>query len=192
VNNHRLTAVVLLSVFLGLSGCRQEQPVVKLVNGAQEPSLLFEGFHMVSMQGVEREWDFYARGTQVFERENMARAQDIKVIYWRKGKAVSTLTARRGFLRTDSRSIRAEQQVVMVSEEGVTLRTEQLQWDNTKGIIFTDQPVTIERSDSVLTGIGMEADSELRHIEILAQVNIRVKSLKSLRRGTPTPTTVTP
>jgi hypothetical protein len=39
----------------------------------------------------------------------------------------------------------------------------------------------VERGDSVLTGVGMDADSELKHVEILAKVNIRVKSLKSLK-----------
>lgn len=179
----------LLALLPVLSGCGQEQPSVRLLNSAVEPSLLFEGFHMVSTQQGEREWDFYARAAQVFERENMARAQDIKVDYWRKGKVTSTLTARRGFLRTDTRFIRAEKEVVMVSEEGAVLRTELLQWDNAKSRIYTDQPVTVEREGSILTGVGLEADSELKHIEVLSQVNIRVKSLKTLRtlQGTPVP-----
>lgn len=136
---------------------------------------------MVSMQGGEREWDFYARAAQVFERDNLARAQSIQVIYWRGGKTVSTLTAQRGFFRTDTRFIRAEQDVVMVSEEGAVLRTELLEWDNAQGKIFTDHPVTIERGDSVLSGVGMEADSGLRHINILAKVNLNVRSLKDLK-----------
>ena len=186
----KIIIVATLAAFpLGLSGCGQEQPNVHLKNGGAEPSLLFEGFHMTSTQRDEREWDLYARAAQVFERENIARAQDIKVIYWRKGQAVSTLTAQRGFLRTDTRFIRAEKDVVMVSEEGAILHTEVLQWDNAKGRIFTDAPVTVERGNNILTGVGMEADSELKRIDILSQVNIQVKSIKDLQteQGTPTP-----
>lgn len=186
-NGCRASAGALLLV-LGLgAGCSQELPSIRLTGNGSEPTLLFEGFHMVSTQKGEREWDFYARAAQIFEREELARAQDIKVVYWREGRAVSTLTARRGFLQTETRRIRAEQDVVMVSDQGV-LRTEMLQWDNVKGLITTDQAVTVERGQDVLTGVGLEADSELKHVEVLSQVRIRVRSTRALT----TPGTVVP
>jgi LPS export ABC transporter protein LptC len=171
----------LLVLALGLTcGCAQEPPSIRLAANGQEPTLLFEGFHMISTQGGEREWDFYARAAQIYERQNLARAQDIKVVYWRGGKEVSSLTARRGFLQTETRYIRAEKDVVMVSAQGDVLRTEMLQWDNARGIITTDQPVTVERGSNVLTGVGLRADSDLKNVEVLAQVKIRVRSMKTL------------
>lgn len=178
-NGCRAFVGALLLVLGLLSGCSQEPPTIRLTGNGSEPTLLFEGFHMVSTQKGEREWDFYARAAQIFEREELARAQDIKIVYWRGGRAVSTLTARRGFLQTETRQIRAEQDVVMVSDQGV-LRTEMLQWDNAKGLITTDRAVTVERGEDVLTGVGLEADSELKHVEVLSQVRIRVRSARSL------------
>ncbi len=180
-------------VGLLLAGCGQEpQPSIHLSNmgnKALEPTLMFEGFRMVSTRGQEREWDFTARACQIFELDNMARAQDIKIVYWRNGRPASTLTARKGFIQTVTHDTRAEQDVVMVSQEGAVLRTERLQWNNQKGRIYTDLPVSIERGTSVMTGVGLEADSELKHIEVLSQVNIQVRSIKDLKigQGTPTP-----
>ncbi|NTV53209.1 MAG: LPS export ABC transporter periplasmic protein LptC [Candidatus Firestonebacteria bacterium] len=176
-------AVGLLVWFL--VGCSPEpQPNINLapaVGKVEEPNLMFEGFRMVSTRGAQREYDFIARAAQIFERDNMARAQDIKIIYWRQGKPASTLTARRGFVNTVTHDMRAEQQVVMVSQEGAVLRTERLHWDNLRGRIYTELPVTVERGTNVMTGVGLEADSELKHIEVLSRVNIRVRSLKELK-----------
>jgi LPS export ABC transporter protein LptC len=158
-----------------------------MLDKAQEPNLMFEGFRMVSTRGHDREWDFTARACQIFERDNMARAQDIKIVYWRNNKPASTLTARRGFIRTDTHDTRAEQNVVMVSQAGAVLRTERLHWDNQKGRIYTDLPVIVERGTSVMTGVGLEADSELKHVEILSQVNIKVRSIKELKTGLAAP-----
>lgn len=183
---------LLACLWLGSCGCgEQEEPKVRL-SGAlaskPEPTLLFEGFHMVSTLGLRREWDFSARAAQVFERERVARAQDIKVVYWRQDRPVSTLTAKRGFIQTDTNNLRAEQDVVMVSDNGVTLRTQWLAWDQRLRKIYTDQPVVIERPGSILRGVGLEADSELKHLEILSQVDIKVRSLKDLKASlTPTP-----
>jgi LPS export ABC transporter protein LptC len=179
-------------MMLLLAGCAAEpQPNINLapaVGRAEEPNLMFEGFRMVSTRGALREYDFLARAAQIFERDNMARAQDIKIVYYRGGKPSSTLTARRGFVNTVTHDMRAEQQVVMISQEGAVLRTERLHWDNRKGRIYTDLPVTVERGTSVMTGVGLEADSELKHIEILSRVNIRVRSLKELKSDFATPT----
>jgi LPS export ABC transporter protein LptC len=177
-------------IMLGLgSACNQEPPKLSLPSYPKqaEPTVLFEGFHMRSMNSDSPEWDFSARAAQIFERDQWARAQDISVIYYDKGKPVSTLTAGRGFFETQGRNMRAEQNVVMVSQEGSILKTELLQWDNTKNKIFTDRPVTVIREGNVLTGIGLLADSELKHIEILSRVDIRVRSWKSLQNVAPSP-----
>jgi LPS export ABC transporter protein LptC len=181
----------LLLLWLPLSGCTPSRPATslnRLPAAAQQPTLMFEGFKMTSMRGLEKEWDFTARAAQVFERENTARAQDIRVVYWRQGKEASTLTAKRGFIQTETRDLRAENQVVMVSQEGVVLRTERLSYDHVHGELTTDLPVRVEREGSVLTGVGLRADSGLKRVNILSDVKINVPSIKSLKPQSITPT----
>jgi len=155
-------------------------------DAVEEPTILFEGFHMVSTNQGSVEWKFTARAAQIYEKANMAKAQDIRIVYWKNGRPGSTLTAKRGFVKSDTHAIRAEQDVVVVSEDGVVLRTERLNWNHQLGKMDTDQPVTVERDGSVLTGVGLRADSGLRQVEILANVQIKVPSVKRLRPlGTP-------
>ncbi len=176
-----LLAVGLLTV---LPGCAPEPPSVRLapITGSEnDPTIMFEGFKMVSTKGAQQRWIFRARAAQIYEKINLAKAQDIEMIYLKNGKAQSTLTAKKGLLNTKTNHMEARDRVKMVSSDGVVLTTEKLDWDQSRERIYTNQPVRVERQDSILTGIGLEADSELRHLEILAKVHIKLKSLKGLK-----------
>lgn len=179
-----------VSVWFGLglllaAGCGNEPPKIRLAaisNGAAGPTMLFEGFHMVATRGNKLEWEFYARAAQVYEKIRVAKAQDIRVVYWRNNEVVSTLTARRGVIQTDNNNLRAEDNVEMISKEGVRLLTERLQWDQVRQKIYTDLPVRVERKGSILTGVGLETDSELKQLDVLSHVKINVPSVKELRK----------
>jgi LPS export ABC transporter protein LptC len=174
---------LLCGLFFSLLGCTQDPPTIRLAaisGGSEEPTMLFEGFRMVSTKGKTVEWEFTARAAQIYEKINLAKAQDIQILYWRNGKVISTLTADRAVIQTDTNDMRAEENVVMVSHEGVLLYTERLNWNHTKEIIYTDLPVRVVREGSVLTGVGLETDSELKHLEVLSDVKIKVRSLEEL------------
>jgi len=178
-----LRRLVLLAVVCLLGGCAEEPPAVRLApitGGAEEPTMLFEGFRMTSTRDAAVEWEFAARSAQIYEKIHLAKAQDIKMIYWQKGKAVSTLTAHRGIINTENNDMRAEEQVEMISAEGVRLTTERLDWNHQLQRLRTDLPVRVERRNSVLTGVGLEADSELKHVNVLADVKITIPSLDDL------------
>ncbi|MCD4812252.1 LPS export ABC transporter periplasmic protein LptC [bacterium] len=167
------------------AGCRQAPPAVRLaaITGHDEPTMLFEGFRMVSTKLQTIEWEFVARSAQIFEKINLAKAQDVKVVYWRQEKIMSTLTAERGVIETGTNNMRAEKNVVMVSHEGIRLYTDQLYWDHEHEKIYTDLPVRVVRETSVLTGVGLRSDSELKHIEVLSDVNIQIESVKDLENA---------
>jgi len=188
---HVASKRIILPLFIvGLWGCSQEPPAVRLApitGGNEEPTMLFEGFRMVSTNCQTVEWEFQARAAQIYEKISLAKAQDINIKYWRDNKVVSTLTAKRGLIQTDTNNMRAEENVVMVSHEGVRLYTERLYWNHQQKKIYTDLPVRVEREGSILTGVGLEADSELKQIEVLSDVKIKVRSLEELERPAKSP-----
>jgi len=60
----------------------------------------------------------------------------------------------------------AKNNVVAVNEEGDSLKTEELIWEEKKGKIFSDQFVKIIRKDQIINGIGFESDQDLMNWEI--------------------------
>ncbi|NOQ24051.1 MAG: LPS export ABC transporter periplasmic protein LptC [Bacteroidales bacterium] len=60
----------------------------------------------------------------------------------------------------------AENDVVSISDEGDTLNTEFLIWDEKKGKIYSDTYVRITNSDGIIHGTGFEANQDLSDIKI--------------------------
>lgn len=60
----------------------------------------------------------------------------------------------------------AKNNVIAVNEEGDSLKTEELIWEEAKEKIYTDQFVKIIRKDQIINGIGFESDQDLMNWEI--------------------------
>ena len=60
----------------------------------------------------------------------------------------------------------AENDVVSVSDEGDTLNTEFLIWDERKGKIYTDRYVRITNKDGIIHGKGFEANQDFSNWKI--------------------------
>ncbi|HAK00384.1 MAG TPA: LPS export ABC transporter periplasmic protein LptC [Bacteroidales bacterium] len=85
--------------------------------------------------------------------------QGISVVFYDSLMNVSaTLEAdlAKNFLDRDL--FEARNNVVVVNERGETLNTEQLFWDQTRGIIYTEKFVQITSQDEILHGEGFESD----------------------------------
>lgn len=78
----------------------------------------------------------------------------------------STLTARRGQIDDVTRDFEAYDNVVVVSDNGTTLRTERLFWTNETRKIHTDAFVDIAGPKERIRGHGMVSDQDLKHYTI--------------------------
>jgi LPS export ABC transporter protein LptC len=83
------------------------------------------------------------------------------------GKEGSKLTAQRGTIRSDERTMRVAGDVVFVNTKGETLKTEELHWIQDSAIVRTDKPVAIQRKNDVIHGEGMRAAEDFSWYEIL-------------------------
>jgi len=78
------------------------------------------------------------------------------------GGPVARLTAERGTMDEGTMNVTAAGRVVVISEQGDTLRTDLLRWANAQGKIYGDGTVEIATKVVVETGVGLEASPDLR------------------------------
>ena len=78
----------------------------------------------------------------------------------------SRLTARRGRVNDLTRDFEAYENVVVVSDDGTTLKTDRLFWTNATRVIHTDAYVEITSPTEEIRGVGMESDQSLRNYKI--------------------------
>jgi LPS export ABC transporter protein LptC len=120
---------------------------------------------------------------------HMTKYETPKVVYFDEGVEVdfydeagnhtSNLTSERGEYYEKTEDVVGIGNVVVVSDSGVTLMTEVIKWDNSRGKIFSDTMVTIitEEQDT-LYGKGLESDPNLGHWVILKPWGISQRRIK--------------
>ena len=83
-----------------------------------------------------------------------------------EGQHTSLLTARSGRVNDATRDFEAYDHVVVVSDSGTTLKTEQLFWKNSGRSIHTDAYVDILSPTEHIMGTGMVSDQGLKNYRI--------------------------
>ncbi|MGD0338440.1 MAG: LPS export ABC transporter periplasmic protein LptC [Bacteroidota bacterium] len=78
----------------------------------------------------------------------------------------SVLTSRKANVNDLNHDLEAIDNVVVVSDSGTILRTEQLQWTNATRIIHTKSFVSISSATEDLQGTGLESDQSLKNYKI--------------------------
>jgi LPS export ABC transporter protein LptC len=130
-----------------------------------------------SEQGV-RSAVIHAELVAVYEKLDMKKAKEIHVDFFDElGNKTSVLVADSGFIQEKKQRFEARGNVVVTTEEDVTLATESLRWNPETNKIVTDDFVTITRGADVITGIGLEADQELKHFIIKKKVQAQIKEV---------------
>jgi len=82
----------------------------------------------------------------------------------------SCLTALEGEVDEKIGDLFARGTVVIITRDGHKLETEELRWDNDLEKVVSDCFVRLTKGESVVTGVGIESDAELRSYTIRSQV----------------------
>lgn len=94
-----------------------------------------------------------------------------------QGDSTSVLTAKSGSMYDLKNDFEAIGNVVVISKDGKTLKTEKLRWDESKQKILTDEFVTITTAEGdTLTGQGFESDQSLNFWKINKPAGVTSKA----------------
>ena len=89
---------------------------------------------------------------------------NITVDFYNDQDSISTiLTAKRGKVNDATNDLYAFDSVVVVSDSGTTLKTDELMWRNKDRKIVSDKFVTILSPKEKIQGYGFESDQNLRN-----------------------------
>jgi len=84
----------------------------------------------------------------------------------RDGSHNSVLTADSGIVFNQTNNLVAYGEVVVVSDSGIVLETQELRWDNERQKIISDVPVRFTTQDDTLVGDSFISDPDLSNYEI--------------------------
>jgi LPS export ABC transporter protein LptC len=104
--------------------------------------------------------------------------------YNQEGKHTSTLRADSALVREKSRLLEGFGNVKIVTDDGRTLNSPHLAWDDKDRLITTDSLVVITHGSDVMSGNGFSSDPELTHIRLRHQVRGTITDTKALDDST--------
>jgi LPS export ABC transporter protein LptC len=97
--------------------------------------------------------------------------------YDEQGKHKSVLTAARGKVFDDREDMVATGNVILVSDNGITLYSEELIWNNKEQKIISNVPVKITTESETMYGDSLRSDPDLINPEI---INVHGSSKKKI------------
>jgi LPS export ABC transporter protein LptC len=170
VRPERARAFVLLAAFTLLQGCgeRARPPVIPIQPGKDIPdqeswdaTITFTDSGRVS--GLLRS-GYIAKFLE--DRFTLLDSGIVVDFYDDSRRHTSVLTARRGKINDVTNDFEARGNVVVRSDSGTVLRTEELFWDNKKRKVTTEAYVEIVSPTEEIRGTGLESDQSLTNYTI--------------------------
>ncbi len=133
------------------------------------------------------EAELHARHMMRWNGQKMTTfGQGLRVEFYEKGVHNATLTSDSGEVRGHTNNLTAIGNVVIVSDSGLTMRTEKIYWDDQKQKIIADGFVTMTSDEDTLNGYEFESNRDLTNWKMKNAFGRSARDI-DLRTGTVKP-----
>ncbi|MBI2384961.1 MAG: LPS export ABC transporter periplasmic protein LptC [Elusimicrobia bacterium] len=157
---HALAALLLACSACGRTGEAERE----------ERRQVMEGLTLSQSDKGEPSWTLKSSRAILREDAKLATLTEPVMEFYKKGKAVSRVTALSGEVDTDSHGVRLSSSVVLDSfDDRSRLTTTELFYDSTRGRFTTTADILVKRPEGVLRGRGLEAKPDLSEIRVFNQ-----------------------
>lgn len=171
-----LTTRIFTSIFLVCAGCTEpDNPVPQSTTLQQFPTSEATNATTVFLTESVVTTRIHSGRIISYSDQDSAWAYKLDVDFFnRLGKHTSTLNADSALIREKVRLLEGFGNVRIVTDDGRTLESSHLAWDDAGRLITTDSLVTITRGEDVMKGYGFSSDPELTRIRLRRQVSGRI------------------
>lgn len=159
-------------LLLAAGGCnRPVETQVAAPSDSLQPLMTLEHPVIDITQGAKLEAKVFARKIDMFPGDDRTHADSVYVEFFDdSGKVYSHLSSKSALLYEKKQLISGLGDCVVKHDNGVTLKSETLNWDPRTRMITTDDPVVITRGRNQVSGTGFQSDFDFRRIEIRSNV----------------------
>ena len=166
-----LVACVVVCLGLCGHGCGKSSDSRPVGAAVETPDQEVGDFSLTeSVQGTPK-WTLWAEWAAIYNEKAQVQARNVRIDFFEEtGKKFSELKADSGTIYQRTNDMEATGDVVVRTEEGITLETQSLKWLNASQKILSEDFVKITQGRDVLTGVGLVSDASLNEFEIKSQV----------------------
>ena len=159
------------AVIVGCQDQGQQAPSADTDFAGRVPQQQFFDYRLIETETGVRQWVLESDEMQKFAGQEDILLITVKMDFFKNGEHFSTLTSDSGSANLQTKNVHTWGDVVVVTDDGRRLETEELYFDNDRQLIFNDVFDRFTRDMDIVTGIGLEATPDLEYIEIKEQVS---------------------
>lgn len=183
---HRMRTIslsMLCLLFLFLGGCGESDEssadvaataTAPISKQSKQPEQKFYDYRLIESQAGVRQWVLDSDEMLKYHGRDDVDLVRVKMDFFKNGDYYSTLLSDSGTANTKTNNVFVWGNVVVTTHDGRRLRTSELDYSNTDGLIRNDVYNVFDRGEDVVTGIGLEATPDLNYIEIKDDVAAEV------------------
>lgn len=164
--------LIILFFLAGVSVIFAEEPSTD-TGASDETPQQFQGFDLAGYtQKGQKSWDLKGDTADIIG--NIVKLTNINANSY--GDEKTNLTAKNGTLDKVTGNVHLEDDVVIVSDTGTTMKTDSLDWQKEKDLVHTDDQVTIKREGMEAIGQGADAHPSLNIAQMNKDVTVNVNT----------------
>jgi LPS export ABC transporter protein LptC len=184
----RTAHLVVIGVFLAtVLGCGDTgEPSQAAAPGAKTgrvPERQFFDYRLIESEAGVRQWALQSEKMLKYSGEKDVHLVNLHMDFYREGAHFSVLTADSGRANLTTKDIHNWGNVIVITDDGRRLETEELFFNNETQLIHNDVFNRFTRDGDVLTGMGLEATPDLEYIEIKQKVEAEVEDEANAESG---------
>lgn len=122
--------------------------------------LSIQTVHMVENRGERTDWELTADSSETFQDKDLTLLKNIKATFYPQGRPVIYVQGREGRLRMSTKDMIIRGEVVVRSEAGYALKTEELRYYAKTRQVDTDKPIEMIQEGLIVKGVGLTANIE--------------------------------
>lgn len=116
-------------------------------------------------------WTLDADHAEVFDKESRTVMRQVSIRVFAKDSEWK-VTADEGILDNEKRDVALMGNVVVTSNDGLTLTTNELRWRNSERNLFTDDAVEIRREGTTIAARGLDVRMDEQHAVLGKRVHV--------------------
>jgi LPS export ABC transporter protein LptC len=181
-----ILAALAAAPLLGCGGGAEPSAAPSAGDGdARLPEQQFFDYRLIESTAGVRQWVLDADEMRKYADSDAVELTTVHMDFYRAGEHFSVLTSDSGTANLTTRDVHTWGNVVVVTDDGRRLETEELFFSNETQLITNEVFNRFTRNEDVLTGIGLEATPDLEYIEIKADVEADVGDAADTRGERP-------
>ncbi|MCB1183843.1 LPS export ABC transporter periplasmic protein LptC, partial [bacterium] len=151
----------------------------------ERPTQQIFDYRLVESDAGVKQWILQSEEMRKYGGQRDMVLSEVHMDFFQDGAHFSVLVADSGTANTVTKQVFTWGNVVVTTDDGRRLETEELHFDDKSGLIHNDVFNRFTRRADVMTGFGLEATPDLEYIELKRDVKAAVTDTTDLARPAP-------